>query len=118
AIEREGDARLLYPATDVTGHRHGEVAVDVGWETGVVGVEARLGGAQIIQRAGNELQAIGYVRQEAFVRMEVMALIPVEAGEAKEAGKDEDQQQRHHSQRFGSRERPARRRLGCYLFCG
>ena len=50
--------------------------------------------------------------------MEVVALIPVEAGEAKEAGKDEDQQQRHHSQRFGSRERPARRRLGCYLFCG
>jgi hypothetical protein len=70
------------PFSHKAGDGHGEVAVDVEAFAPVVRVQWRFGGAQVEERVVGCLQLVGNNGQEAFVGVEVVLLVPIEAGKA------------------------------------
>ena len=84
AVEAKALASVGDGFRNEAGGGHGEVAVDVKAVSTVVGVEGAFGGFEVGEGVGGfELGGDG--GEESFVGVQVVAVVPVESGEAKVA---------------------------------
>ena len=80
------------PARDGLVQEEGESAVYEGAGV-VVGVEAAVGGVKVFADARRPADLVGYQRQEALVRVQVLAIVPVDVVEPESEREDDYQEQ-------------------------